>query len=444
MQATRVLIADPVVDGVLFFLHAVLKPVGGEHGNNGERKKKRADERESHGVRHGVEQFTGGAGERIDRQVARDDDGNGIKNGAIDVARGGEDDVGQFVFGAVAESELAVDVFHHHDGAVNDDAEIDCADGKEIRGFARQVEEDEREEESERNSQRGDNGGAEAHQEENQNNEDENHAAKKISFDGVSGDADEIAAVIVGADFYVRRQERFVDLVGFFLDAFEDVLGLFAAAHQDDAFDGVVILLLLGLKTEDAETRRVADFHAADILDADGHATGTSDYYFADVLSAFHQAQAAHVVKLPALGVKAATGVGIVGVQRCKHLHDRQVIVVKFHGIQQDVVLHRGPAKTRIVGHAGHALVHTFDDPFFVCVELHRRAVRTLENIAVDKTAGAEERRQARRYTLWQRGVADALKYNLPREVGVDAFVEGQSNVGEAVERDRAHDLEAR
>src|SRR5258708_39965972 len=94
VEGSRVLIANPVVDGILLFLYATLEPVGSEHGNDREGQNKSADEREAHGVRHRVKEFSGGPGERVNRQIARDDDGDGIKDGAIDVARGGKDDVG--------------------------------------------------------------------------------------------------------------------------------------------------------------------------------------------------------------------------------------------------------------------------------------------------------------------------------------------------------------
>src|SRR4029077_8294227 len=156
----------------------------------------RADEREAHGVRHGMKKLARGTGEGVDGQVTRDDHGDGIKYRAVDVAGGREDDIGQLVFRAVPQAEFAVDVFDHDDGAVDDDAEIDGADGKEIRGFAGQVKEDESKKQREGNRQRGDDGGAETHQEKNQDDEDEHHAAEKIAFDGVGGDANEIAAVI--------------------------------------------------------------------------------------------------------------------------------------------------------------------------------------------------------------------------------------------------------
>ena len=37
----------------------------------------------------------------------------------------------------MAEAEFAIDIFDHDDSAVNDDAEIDCADGEQVCRFTR-------------------------------------------------------------------------------------------------------------------------------------------------------------------------------------------------------------------------------------------------------------------------------------------------------------------
>ncbi len=148
-----------------------------------------------------------------------------------------------------------------------------------------------------RNGERGDDRGAHAHQEKHQNDEHENHAAQKISFHRVGGDADEIAAVVEGVNFYVGRQNLCVQFKSFLLDAFQDVLRLFAAAHQDYAFDGVVIFL----ESKFAQARRVADFHVADIFYAYRRAIGAADDDLFDIFHVAQQAQAAHVIKLPAL-----------------------------------------------------------------------------------------------------------------------------------------------
>ena len=149
-----------------------------------------------------------------------------------------------------------------------------------------------------------------------------------------------------------------------------------------------------------------------------------ADDDFADVFGVFDQAEAADVVELAALGVEAAAGIGVVGVERGDDLHDGQVIVVELNGVEQDVILHRGPAEAGVIGHAGNALVGALDDPIFESVEFHRGAIGTFDDVAIDEAAGAEERGHAGRDALRQRGVADALENDLASEVRVDAFLE--------------------
>ena len=84
---------------------------------------------------------------------------------------------------------------------------------------------------------------------------------KQIVLDGVGGDANEVAAIVVRMNFYVGRQRVAVELVGFLFHAAQDVLRLLAAAHQDHAFDSVVVVLNFVLEAKNAEARRVADHH---------------------------------------------------------------------------------------------------------------------------------------------------------------------------------------
>ena len=76
------------------------------------------------------------------------------------------------------------------------------------------------------------------------------------------------------------------------------------------------------LKAENTQTRRVADFDVANILDSNGRAVYAGDDDFADIVRESLPGQSAHVIELPALRIEAAAGVGIVGVERVKHLHD--------------------------------------------------------------------------------------------------------------------------
>src|SRR5580658_8702573 len=159
-----------------------------------------------------MEKLSGGTGEGINGEVTGDDDGDGIENGAIDIASGGEDDVVEFVFLAVAKAELAVDILDHDDGAVDDDAEIDGPDGEQVGGFASGVEKDKGEEESERDGERGNYGSTDTDEKKDEHDENQRHAAQEIPFDGVGGDFDEIATVIVRAHFDVGREKIPIDL----------------------------------------------------------------------------------------------------------------------------------------------------------------------------------------------------------------------------------------
>src|SRR5580704_2671447 len=205
-----------------------------------------------------MEEFSGRAGQRVNRKITSDDDSDGIKNWAVDVAGSLKNDFFQLVFCAVAQPKLAVDVFHHDDSAVDDDAEVDGADGEKVGGFTSPVQKNKGEEQGQRNGQRGDHRGAKTDQEENENDKDQRHAAEKIAFDRIGGDANKVAAVVVGTNLHVRREQRPVDLLGFLLHPLENVLCLLAAAHQDDAFDRVIILFLLGLESKNAQARSVA------------------------------------------------------------------------------------------------------------------------------------------------------------------------------------------
>src|SRR5277367_1487519 len=327
---------DPIENAIGLFLDAILEPVRGEHGDEGESENESANQGEGHGVGHGMKKLSGGTGESVDGKVTGDDDGDGIENGAVDVASGGKNHFVEVVLFTVVFVQLAVDVFDHDDGAVNDDAEVDGADGEQVGGFAGGVEKDEGKEKSKRNRESGDDGCADADEKKDQNDEHERHAAKKILFNGVGGDFDEIAAIVIRTHLHVGRKKIAINFGRFFLDALKDVLRLLAAAHQDDAFNGVVVVFLFVLEPENPEARSDADDDAADILYPDRHAVAAAYDNFADVLGGLDESETADVVKLAALRVEAAPGVGVVGGELVEDLNDGQMVVVQLHGVEQD------------------------------------------------------------------------------------------------------------
>ncbi len=289
----------------------------------------------------------------------------------------------------MAQRKLAVDVLHHDHGAVDDDAEVDSADGEQIGRAVVGVQHDEREEQRQRNGERDDDRRAEADQEEDQDDQHQHHAAQKIGLDGVGSELHQLATIVIGMDLDVGRQDGAIEFVGLGLDRLEHVLRLLAAQHEDDAFDRVIVLLIAEL----AEARRVADLDRADVLHANGHAIIGADNNVTDVFGVAHQAEAAHVIELAALRVESAAGVGVVGGERVNDLRNGEVIAVKARGIEQHLILHDRAAEAGVVGDAVHRAIGALDDPVLEGLQLLRAAVGALDNVAIDEAAGTEERR---------------------------------------------------
>ena len=122
---------------------------------------------------------------------------------------------------------------------------------------------------------------------------------------------DQFAAVVIRMNLDVGRQDLVVQFFGLGLHSLQDVLRLLSAQHENDAFDGIVILL----EAEFAEARRVADGYVSDIAHADGHAFVGADDDVADVIGVAHQADAANVIELSALGIETAAGIRVI---RCQ------------------------------------------------------------------------------------------------------------------------------
>src|SRR5262249_8268988 len=163
--------------------------------------------------------------EDVDGQVTGDDDGDGIEDGAVDILGRGDDHLVQLVTLAAADGEFAIDVLDHDHGAVDQDAEVDGADGKQVGGDGWEGEEGEGEEQGEGNGERGDDGGTGAGEEEDEHDHHQDHAAEQVVLDGVDGELYQVAAIVVGTDLDVARQLA-VEFGGFLLDTLEHGLGL--------------------------------------------------------------------------------------------------------------------------------------------------------------------------------------------------------------------------
>ncbi len=225
--------------------------------------------------------------------------------------------------------------------------------------------------------------------------EHEQHAAQQVALDRLRRLLDQLGAVVVRDDLHVGRQDVLFSVVGELLDLLQDHLRLLADAHEDDAFDRVVLLHVAEL----AEPRRVIDRDASPTsLIVTGMPLCAATTMLPMSSSDLHQPEAAHVVELPALRDRsrrprsrcwrraAATICGTVTPYDASRFGSSctwYCIVVA--------------AEARVVGHALDGAVPPVEHPVLDDLQLLRRAIRALQHVAVDQAARAEERRHAGR-----------------------------------------------
>ena len=254
---------------------------------------------------------------------------------------------------------------------------------------------------------------------------------------------DQLAAVVERDDLHVLRQDASLSSRGLRLDALEHHLRLLAGAHQDDAFDGVVRCH----EAELPEPRRVADHDLADVLHEHRDAVLHRDDDVADVLERLDAAEAAHVVELAALGVESAAGVAVVRPRAPSATSpDRQTRRRRARvGSSSTWYCIVSPPSDDRSATPGTDLYCRSSTQSWMDLELHRRAIRALQHVAVDQPARREQRRHAGRDAVGHaRRRGTRSNTCCAREVVVGVVLEDESDVGQPVERDRAHDVEVR
>src|ERR1700719_4849021 len=220
-----------------------------------------------------MKELAGRPAKSVDGDVTGDDHGDGIKNRTVHVFRCGEDHFVQVVCLAFTLAELAENVFDHYKRAIDDDPEIDGADGEQIRSDIMRVQKNKGEEQRQRNRHRHNEGCAETDEEENQHDQDEHHAAKQVCFYSVGGEPHEVAAVVKRTHLDIGRQDMLVDFLGFWFHALQHGLRLLAAAPEDHALNGVIGFV----EAEFAEARSMADGDLTDITHPERHAILLAD-----------------------------------------------------------------------------------------------------------------------------------------------------------------------
>jgi hypothetical protein len=384
VERPRIDVADPLEDDVPPHPHPAPERDGADDGDHRERQHHGAQQREDRGIGHRPEQATRRPRQHVDRQESGDDDRDRVHDRPVHLRRRLHDHLADGEGGAVPPLQGQVDVLHHHDRAVDQDAEVDRADREEVGRDVPEIETDEGDEKRERNRRRDDEPRLDVEQEEDQHRDHQDDPAEQVLLHRARGEMDEVAPVVERPDLHVFREHLLVELAGHRLHALEHRLRLLAGAHDHDPLDRIVPVV----EPELAEPRRVADDDLAHVADEHRRSVPHGQHDVGDILGLLEPAQSAHVVELPALGVEPAAGVPVVGAERVRHVADGQAGAGHLGGIEEDLILHRLAAEAREVRHPRHRLVRLAQDPVLDRLELHRTSVHALEDVAVDQAGG--------------------------------------------------------
>ena len=177
--------------------------------------------------------------------------------------------------------KVAEDVLDQDDRRIDDDAEIDGADGQQIGVLAAQNQNDDAEEQRERDIDADDDGAAQVAEKDPLDEEDQQAAENEVVQHRMGGDRHQRRAVVKRNELHSRRQRAVaVDLLDFGLDARHHVVGVQRPVHHHDGGDDIVFVVAAGL----AEPGHVADIDLRDVLDLYRHAVRLRQHDVLDVL----------------------------------------------------------------------------------------------------------------------------------------------------------------
>ena len=336
--------------------------------------------------------------------------------------------------------DLAEDIFHHDDGAVDDDAEIDRTDRQQVRGLAPHHRDHHRKQQRHRNCGSDDQRAAEVAEKHPLDQKDERYSEQQIMQNGLHRDRNEIAAVIEWHDLDAGRQRSVgVDTLHRSAYALDHVHGAFEFLHQDDAGNDVGPVVTAG----ETEPGRVADLDLGYVGHQYRHAALLGQYDIADVVHRGDDADAADIDRLFADRDGAAADIGIARRNRGHDLRQRQPI--GHHAVEIDLGLELLglSAEHGDVGDTGHDAQLAFDHPVLQRLELHdvhaRRPGKLVAKDFADASGGRDHRQDAGR----QNRILQPVDGLLTNEMIVAAVFELQTDKAQSVDGVGADELQA-
>ena len=367
----------------------------GRHGEGGEQP---AGDGVGIGFGHRAEDMSLDPAHGEQRDEAGDDDGGGEEDALVHLGRRVRDHrefaaefrgaAGAVHGGGAAEPfrwrlrQSAEDIFHHDNGRIHDQAEIDRTDRKQIGGFTTQQHQPDREGEREGNGGGHDDGAAEIPQEDPLQQENERDSLQHVVQDGVRGQVDQVGAIVDPFQPHAGRQDPgLVDLVHQRFHPLNGRQAFRAAAHQDDALHDVVFIVLTG----DAQTRQMIDADLRDIAHINRGAVVGGQQGITDLIHRMDQPQPSHHRRLGAEIHRLAADIDVGVVQRGEHRRDRQAVMFQLALIDRDLIGLGLSAPAIDVDDAGHRLEAAFQHPILDRLEIGDRvAGRPHDAVAQD------------------------------------------------------------
>ena len=191
-----------------------------------------------------MEQFPFLSLQQEDRHEGEDDDGQGEEDRPADLFGGSDDDL-QPLFRPLLGRHLgqvAVAVLHHDDPGIHQHADGDgnTPQGHDVGGDPHQLHGDEGDQHRDRQGQDDHQGALEVEQEDQDHQRDDDRFLQQACLQGIDGPLDQVGAVVGDHDLHAGRQP-FLQFLDLDLDPVDDILGILAVAHDDDAADRLTL-----------------------------------------------------------------------------------------------------------------------------------------------------------------------------------------------------------
>ncbi len=349
--------------------------------------------------------------------------------------------------------EITKYVFDEDHRRIDDDAEIDGADGQEIGVLPHQNEDDHTEEQRERDVHADDDGAAQITKENPLDQEHEQAAEHQVVQHRMGRDRNQRSPIIIRNELHPRRQCSIgIHFLDSRLDAGQHIVGMQRAVHHHDRQRHIVVMIL----ARDAKSRHEPDRDLGNVLDGDRSAVDLGQHNLLDIpdpialgqivgSATVDQPDAADVDRLLADRDLAPADVDIGIAERGDDLRNRDAVGVELVQIDLNLILLGGAAPGVHLHHARHRKQAAQDDPILHRPQVGQSEMRRPHHLVTKDLTCQARLLDLRNLVLRQRHVL--LKTESGLGIGriiVKAVFERDSDERQAIERCRTNAGHAR